>query len=43
MLSEALAHFRQLVVPSSVQWELLVIDNNSSDDTCSVVRQLTGS
>ncbi len=42
MLNEALGHFLQLNVPSQIRWELLVVDNNSNDDTASVVRKLSG-
>lgn len=39
LLSRTLAEFEQLRLPESFRWELLVIDNGSTDDTEAVVRR----
>ncbi len=36
-LTKALASIEQLVIPANMEWELLVVDNNSSDSTRDVV------
>jgi glycosyltransferase involved in cell wall biosynthesis len=36
-LAKALASITALTLPGSVEWEVLVIDNNSSDETRAVV------
>lgn len=41
MLRGLLGHFLQLQAPSSIRWELLVVDNNSNDDTSIVAREFT--
>ena len=38
-LAKALASAAALRVPESVEWEVLVVDNNSRDQTCEVVRE----
>ena len=38
-LAKALASTVALRVPESVEWEVLVVDNNSRDQTCEVVRE----
>jgi GT2 family glycosyltransferase len=42
LLRRSLASFEQLVAPPGVSWELLVVDNNSSDDTSAVLRSFEG-
>ncbi len=37
LLDHALAAMHELVVPDGVEWELLVVNNNSTDDTDAVV------
>ncbi len=37
LLRQALDAFRAMDVPSGLQWELVVVDNNSTDDTPSVL------
>ena len=37
-LKGALKSLKDMEVASDIQWELLVIDNNSSDDTCEVIK-----
>ncbi|OWK43713.1 glycosyltransferase [Fimbriiglobus ruber] len=37
LLDQTLAHFRGLSVPAGVTWELLVVDNNSTDHTPAVL------
>lgn len=39
LLGQTLEQFRLLRVPPDVEWELLVIDNNSTDDTRQVVER----
>ena len=36
MLDRVLAHMTSLVVPPGVDWEILVVDNNSTDETDAV-------
>ena len=36
LLRQTLEQFRELASPRDVDWELLVVDNNSTDDTCRV-------
>src|SRR5271156_2755228 len=38
-LAKALASIAQSTVPDSIQWEVLVVDNNSRDATRSVVEE----
>jgi glycosyltransferase involved in cell wall biosynthesis len=38
-LAKTLASAAALRVPESVEWEVLVVDNNSRDQTCEVVRE----
>ncbi len=38
MLDRVLTHFRTVRIPANVTWELLVVDNNSSDTTNAVAR-----
>ena len=38
-LAKALASTAALRVPESVEWEVLVVDNNSRDQTCEVVKE----
>ena len=42
LLRQTLARMRQLVVPAETRWELLVVDNNSTDDTSDVARSFEG-
>ena len=37
-LGETLDSLARMSVPSTVSWDVLVVDNNSSDDTAAVVR-----
>jgi glucosyl-dolichyl phosphate glucuronosyltransferase len=37
LLDQTLTEFRKLVIPPGVTWELLVVDNNSTDDTSQVL------
>lgn len=39
LLARCLTQFEQLVVPPGVDWELLVVDNNSTDTTADVLKQ----
>ena len=41
-LGETLDSLARMAVPPGVSWEVLVVDNNSSDDTTSVVRARQG-
>ena len=38
LLDRTLASLHQLAIPSAVEWELLVVNNDCSDDTDDVVR-----
>jgi len=38
-LGEALDSLGRMTVPAALTWDVLVVDNNSSDDTAAVVRQ----
>jgi glycosyltransferase involved in cell wall biosynthesis len=38
LLRETLEHLARVKVPSGLRWEIVVIDNNSTDDTATVVR-----
>jgi glycosyltransferase involved in cell wall biosynthesis len=42
LLPTTLAHLNKQQVPNGVRWEVLVIDNASTDDTASVARQCWG-
>jgi glycosyltransferase involved in cell wall biosynthesis len=42
-LRRSLASHAAMAVPASVRWELLVVDNNSTDDTPAVVESCQGS
>lgn len=42
LLRQTLVSLQGLVKPSDVEWELLVIDNNCTDDTPAVVEEFTG-
>lgn len=42
-LRETLKSFCALDIPPGVKWELLIVDNNSSDQTLSVCQQFAGS
>lgn len=42
ILDRTLQHFCELRVPGSVSWELVVVDNNSTDDTPAVVQSYAG-
>ena len=42
-LATVLESIRNLNVPAPVEWETLVIDNNSSDATREVVKRFSGS
>jgi glycosyltransferase involved in cell wall biosynthesis len=39
LLRETLTQFQQLTVPADTSWELIVVDNNSTDTTAAVVRE----
>jgi glycosyltransferase involved in cell wall biosynthesis len=43
LLDRALESFQRLVVPERVEWELIVVDNNSTDDTAAVLNRHLGS
>ena len=38
LLRQTLRQFTEMIVPDSIDWELIVVDNNSKDNTRSVVR-----
>src|SRR6202022_4391827 len=40
-LSKALESAANLAVPSSIAWEVLVVDNNSNDETPKIVEQFS--
>jgi hypothetical protein len=42
MLRQTLARMTQLVVPNSQEWELLIVDNNCTDETSSVIQSFAG-
>ena len=42
LLPETLAHLRKQQVSKGVRWEVLIIDNASTDDSASVARQCWG-
>jgi len=39
LLDQTLAALCKLIVPSGISWEILVVDNSSTDDTPSVIDQ----
>src|SRR5262245_4311075 len=41
-LGETLDSLARMTVPSAVSWDVLIVDNNSSDDTAAVVRDRQG-
>ena len=41
MLSRCLSHLAQLEIPQGLNWEVVVVDNNSSDNTQEVITQFT--
>lgn len=42
MLDRVLAHLRSLRVPAGTEWEVLVVNNNSTDDTDAVIAKHVG-
>jgi len=42
LLARTLAHFEHIESPPGVEWELLVVDNNSTDTTGEVLRTFAG-
>ncbi len=42
LLGETLSYFERLEVPAGLEWEVIVIDNNSTDDTASVLAGFEG-
>ena len=40
-LKRTLKSLEEMVVPDSVSWEIVIVDNNSSDDTKGVVEEFT--
>jgi glycosyltransferase involved in cell wall biosynthesis len=42
MLDDTLAHLRQVAVPPGVAWEVLVVNNNCTDDTDAVLSRHAG-
>ena len=41
LLKQTLERFLQLKVPKDLQWEIVIVDNNSTDDTQQVIEQFT--
>ncbi len=41
LLEQTLDHFTKLQIPQEVDWELIVVDNNSTDSTRAVVEQFS--
>jgi glycosyltransferase involved in cell wall biosynthesis len=39
LLANTLAHFQQLTIPVNVDWELVIVDNASSDETPQVIER----
>ncbi len=39
LLTQTLTNFVELTIPESVEWELIVVDNNSTDDTKQVIQR----
>jgi glycosyltransferase involved in cell wall biosynthesis len=42
LLAETLACFERLEIPPAVEWELIVVDNNSTDETASILKGFEG-
>jgi len=42
-LGGALASFKQLSIPGELSWELILIDNNSTDSTREIMQELIAS
>src|SRR5689334_7868892 len=42
LLDSTLAQFCKLRIPDGLTWELLVVDNNSTDDTRAVIEKYSG-
>ena len=42
LLDRTLAEFRKLTIPPGLDWELIVVNNNSTDDTDRVIAAHTG-
>ena len=43
LLKNTLEYFQRTVVPEDIEWELIVIDNNSDDDTATVITEFSDS
>ena len=43
LLRNTLEYFQRMVVPEDIEWELIVIDNNSDDDTPTVIAEFSDS
>jgi glycosyltransferase involved in cell wall biosynthesis len=42
LLAETLSSFERLEIPADIEWELIVVDNNSTDQTASVLTTFEG-
>lgn len=42
LLRQTLSSMQQLVIPQGVSWEVLVVNNNCTDETCDVIKEFLG-
>lgn len=42
LLGETLSHFERLSIPQGVEWEVIVVDNNSTDQTSQILSKFEG-